>query len=396
MEEIFAMAPHPDIAAAIAGMSLRDLESELHRQLSLLADGGESRQAEFADTRPVDLVHQPVVLLGAGSVHGRAFVEHALRAFNVVAVVDNPRRGDAFGPLIAVGDEALDGLMTRCPELVGVMCGCTDGAVAHFLQVWSRYPRPLLSIHQALRRSSLPQDRIATDHSPIGAVLEFANRTGCYGDDASRRSFLSVLLHRLSLDRRWLDGIRLPLSRMYFTTDALSIGTEEVLVDGGSFDGDTALAFAHRTGGRYRHIHCFEADPSNIDRLKERVVNMPDTTIHPVGLWSHEDALCLTSEGECSAITQQGVMVIPVRAMDDLSLGPVSVIKLDIEGAEIPALRGAAVTISRYKPKLAIAAYHKADDLMSIPDTIREIRQDYTFRVRHHSAYHNDTIIYAE
>jgi hypothetical protein len=85
-----------------------------------------------------------------------------------------------------------------------------------------------------------------------------------------------------------------------------------------------------------------------------------------------------------------------VRALDHFSLGPLSLIKLDIEGAEIPALLGAAATIAQHKPKLAIAAYHNAEDLITIPETILRFRDDYVFKLRHHSTYHNDTVIYAE
>lgn len=57
----------------------------------------------------------------------------------------------------------------------------------------------------------------------------------------------------------------------------------------------------------------------------------------------------------------------------------VNFIKMDIEGAEVPALEGARETIRTYGPKLAIAAYHKADDLFVIPSLIMDIRDDYSF-----------------
>ena len=216
----------------------------------------------------VDLINQPVVLLGAGSVQGQAYVEYALKAHNVVTVVDNPRRGQAFGHLSAIGDNELKDLLARRSDLVAVMCGCTDEAVAHFVGLWSEIsPQPILSVHQALRRTPLPQEQIVTEPNVISAILNFAGRTGCYQEAASRRCLLSVLLHRLNLDRRWLDGVRLPLSQLYFDTDTINIGSAEVLVDGGGFDGDTVLAFVRRTGGRYRHIHSFEVDPENFRYL---------------------------------------------------------------------------------------------------------------------------------
>ena len=52
---------------------------------------------------------------------------------------------------------------------------------------------------------------------------------------------------------------------------------------------------------------------------------------------------------------------------------------MDIEGSEINALKGGKITINKYKPKLAISAYHKWDDLLKIPLLIHSIRPDYKF-----------------
>ena len=60
---------------------------------------------------------------------------------------------------------------------------------------------------------------------------------------------------------------------------------------------------------------------------------------------------------------KQPVCEVPTIRIDSLAKGgTVSMIKMDIEGAEYDALRGAAGTIKRDKPLLAICVYHKRGD----------------------------------
>lgn len=70
-------------------------------------------------------------------------------------------------------------------------------------------------------------------------------------------------------------------------------------------------------------------------------------------------------------------------------------IKMDIEGAELAALKGAKNTIKMYKPKLAICVYHNPLDIIEIPKLIKEIEPSYKLYLRHYSKFYSDTILYA-
>ena len=74
-------------------------------------------------------------------------------------------------------------------------------------------------------------------------------------------------------------------------------------------------------------------------------------------------------------------VLVPLTTIDklvaELKLPRVDFIKMDIEGAEVPALAGAHETIARFKPRLAIATEHKPDDEYTIPAAVRKIRADY-------------------
>ncbi len=95
--------------------------------------------------------------------------------------------------------------------------------------------------------------------------------------------------------------------------------------------------------------------------------------------------------------TLQGSDLLPVVTIDEYiaTRKTPTLIKLDIEGFERPALRGAAGLIARQPPVLAVSAYHFADDLWKIPLLIHELNPTYRFAIRHYTREIDDTVCYA-
>ena len=112
----------------------------------------------------------------------------------------------------------------------------------------------------------------------------------------------------------------------------------------------------------------------------------------------HFDAIGSTSSrvsGE--EMENSGGIVIPVVAIDDtMDLNDkVTMIKMDIEGSELEALKGAKKTIQRDKPKLAICIYHKPEDVIEILEYILSLHDDYKLYIRHYQMSPCETIVYA-
>ena len=84
-----------------------------------------------------------------------------------------------------------------------------------------------------------------------------------------------------------------------------------------------------------------------------------------------------------------------VRLSEHLRDEPVSFIKMDIEGAEIAALKGAAELIRRRRPDLAICTYHSISDLYEVPLYIHSLVPEYRLYLRHHTPVHYETVCYA-
>lgn len=70
-------------------------------------------------------------------------------------------------------------------------------------------------------------------------------------------------------------------------------------------------------------------------------------------------------------------------------------VKMDIEGAEYPALCGGIETIKRDRPILAISIYHSLEDYYRIPNYLMQELNDYKFYIRHHSLILSETVLYA-
>lgn len=68
---------------------------------------------------------------------------------------------------------------------------------------------------------------------------------------------------------------------------------------------------------------------------------------------------------------------------------------MDIEGAELSALRGAKHTIQHFRPRLAISIYHSNSDLFEIALAIRELCADYALFIDHYTAHAEETVLYA-
>ena len=68
----------------------------------------------------------------------------------------------------------------------------------------------------------------------------------------------------------------------------------------------------------------------------------------------------------------------------------IGVIKLDVEGLEYPAIKGALNTIKNQKPVLLISVYHTVRDLLQIKPMLEDLDLDYKFMLRHLAPYRHN------
>jgi FkbM family methyltransferase len=231
-------------------------------------------------------------------------------------------------------------------------------------------------------------------------------------DERSVEVFNALLMTMLSGD---LAPCRAVMEKdMYFCLPEFAGNFDETFVDAGAFVGDTVERFIWENLGTFRHIHAFEPglkqframskrmerlagewaiDPDRVSLvragLSDRPGRMSCTFLDDAPLRHGLAELDATDAGEGDD-TNARVITLDSH----LDGRPVSFIKADVEGMEMELLRGAEQTIRKYRPKLAISAYHYPNHLFEIAEYIRTLVPEYRFRLRLHVPLFGDFVLY--
>jgi FkbM family methyltransferase len=205
--------------------------------------------------------------------------------------------------------------------------------------------------------------------------------------------------------------------RPYYTkeqyfSDIMPLSGNEIFVDCGAYTGDTVLRLLSVMEKRHidftGKIFAFEPDANNFAKLAEHTARLINCRCFHKGIWEFSTILKYNNSSRrydshvasvakeiihSNFIEEADVEVVFLDEMFEDT--EITFIKMDIEGSELPALRGAKKIISTYKPKLAICIYHKKEDIFDIPQYIYSICPDYDFYIRSHSLDFSELVLYA-
>lgn len=190
-------------------------------------------------------------------------------------------------------------------------------------------------------------------------------------------------------------------------SSAIKVGEGDVVIDAGGCFGDTALYFAHEVGTKGR-VYTIEFIPSNLEIMDKNFSMNPNLqqqiTIVKNPLWDKSnESIYYMDQGPASFVTFSKTMNINEKTLtisiDDLvnkkHIPKVDFIKMDIEGAELNALKGAIKVIQKFKPTLAVAIYHQVKDFSDIIQFISNLELGYKFYLGHYTIYAQETILFA-
>lgn len=224
-----------------------------------------------------------------------------------------------------------------------------------------------------------------------------------FNDPLSVLTLAALLKMRVNIDRNAVLQVLCSLEDEYFSPYPLGkdvtfeLGSGEIFCDVGAHVGNTVRKFLTATHWKYAAIYAFEPDASNYRKLTELTFkNLANFCPKNIALSDVRSRLSFAETGTMgSRLDAGGNVQVQASTLDD-EVPHATFIKMDVEGHETKILQGARRLISQSKPRLSITGYHYADDLLNIAQLIREIEPRYRLRLRHHSFYYYDTILYAD
>lgn len=185
----------------------------------------------------------------------------------------------------------------------------------------------------------------------------------------------------------------------YVPKDIFTEMNEKVILDCGTYNGDT-YRYLKAKGVKWEKYIGFEMDRKNFEQFLENIKDQKEKAalqLYNAGVGDKEETVSYFNGLAGSKIVECGSENSQIVLLDKVieDADEVSYLKMDIEGAEMSALRGGSKMIRRCRPKCAICAYHRPSDLWEIPIYLKKLVPEYKVYFRHHDYIHSDIICYA-
>ena len=223
--------------------------------------------------------------------------------------------------------------------------------------------------------------------------LVLKNWQALFEDEQSQHEFSEVLDFRRTLNVYHLTDLSVKIDEQYYES-FLSSKDYQCLIDGGAYDGHDCLRFSEYFPN-YKQIVALEPCADNRGLMAEKLKGLCHVEIMAACLGNRQRVVYFDGLGTAAKIVDQGGVPVDMVALDDLITEHKTLIKLDIEGAEISALAGAKKALNNPKVGFAISAYHLPHDLFDIFQVLKGASVNRRFYFRHYSNGIAESVIFA-
>ncbi len=207
-------------------------------------------------------------------------------------------------------------------------------------------------------------------------------------DEQSRKVFAATLNYKLSGKISYLFNCT--TQRETDIRTLLAPTQNEVYMDLGAYNGDTINELGRLTNWQWQKVLAVEPDRRNCRKLralaKELAQRNLNIEVYESGIWDTQGELSFSdSGGRQSTFIGAAKSIVPVTTIDNLAdKHNITLIKMDVEGAEMQAIAGGRHTLQKFTPKLFVAAYHYDADLFRLPLLLHKLVPQYKIYLRKH------------
>lgn len=175
----------------------------------------------------------------------------------------------------------------------------------------------------------------------------------------------------------------------------------DVVIDAGAWKGHITVVAARLVGHRGTVV-AIEPQKVMCDRLKNRLarLGLKNVTVVNSALFDSTSEVGVAPRNDedfnvfSRPVDTQDAERVTLRTLDDildtLGIRRVNFIKMDVEGAELEALRGMQATLSSMRPFLAIASYHIREGAAT-SSRVEEILRSYKYSCKTGNPWHLTT-----
>jgi FkbM family methyltransferase len=356
-----------------------------------------------------------IIIYGAGECcHWFVEVVMRIHGYLPVAVLDRAfKRGETFEGIPAFSPLDYHPTDEEKRDAIVVICVCKpeyrDEITRCLKELGFQRIISLMDVYEIHNPFSLPVelqekgfDFYQERKGPIFDCLEL------FADDMSREVYARCL--QTHMQRKPVPLPDRPRKEQYFPRDIqLSCGYSRTIFCG-SDTGDT-MELLRNTCGKVDALVCFEPDPFLFDQLpdyfwKHSSLLASYVIAMPCAVYSRNSIMRFTSAnykqdrtvptGFGSRIMAGGALEAQCVKLDDALPGfNPTFIGIDIEGAELEALKGADKTIRTSRPDLGICVYHAPSHLWEIPLFLHSMGLGYRFYLRNYTSFTSETVLYA-
>ena len=217
-------------------------------------------------------------------------------------------------------------------------------------------------------------------------------------DYRSKMILYAIINNWYNYDFITLKNVKENAFKHYFDLDLVKVNKDTIFLDLGSYIGDSVIEFINCYGEEnYKKIY-YEITDLTFSLLKNNLAKFDNIILNKKAVGEVEGEVLIKEHQDISAnkINENGNVKIKQVSIDNDIHEKITLVKMDIEGSEVSALKGMKKHIENDMPDLLISVYHRNEDLINIPKIIDEFNSNYKFYLRSHSgeAYPTEIVLF--